>query len=135
MIRHSLLFDEFPSQRSHLAQGGDLMDGSRLVILVVDDEELVRDMVAAMIQVDRYHVLIASDGVQALDLSRRNGHIHLLISDISDVQMPGMNGVDLATRLLEQRPDIKVLLISGRPEVDIPPAFHCLAKPFTAAVL
>ena len=109
------------------------MDGSRIVILVADDEELVRNMVAAIVRGDGYHVLIASDGAEALDLARRyHGHIHLLVSD---VQMPGMNGIEFARHLLEDRPAVKVLLISGTPETDIPPPFRFLAKPFTPAVL
>ena len=109
------------------------MDGARLVILVADDEELIRNMVAVIVRSDGYQVLIASDGAEALDLSRRyNGHIHLLISDI---QMPGMTGVELATVLIQERPTIKVLLISGSPDIEIPPGFQFLRKPFTTVVI
>jgi two-component system cell cycle sensor histidine kinase/response regulator CckA len=67
------------------------MDRSRVVILVADDEELVRNLVAVIVRSDGHHVLIAIDGIEALAISRRyDGHIDLLISDIV---MPGMNAL------------------------------------------
>jgi CheY-like chemotaxis protein len=109
------------------------MDRSRVVILVADDEELVRNMIAIIVRSDGYHVLIASDGVEALDLSRRyHGHIDLLISDIL---MPGMTGIELAKVLTKERPTIKVMLVSGSTEEPIPAGCHFLAKPFTTGAM
>ena len=109
------------------------MDGSRIVILVADDEELVRNMIAVIVRSDGYHVLIASNGVEALDLSRRyRGHIDLLISDIL---MPSMTGIELAKVLTIERPTIKVMLVSGSTEGLIPAGCHFVAKPFTTVVL
>jgi len=109
------------------------MVGSKIVILVADDEDLVRNMIAAIVQSDGYHVLIASGAAEALDLSRRyNGHIDLLISDIL---MPGMNGIELAQLLSQERPKTKVLLMSGNTEQPIPRPFRFLAKPFTVEAL
>jgi CheY-like chemotaxis protein len=109
------------------------MNGSRVVILVADDEELVRNLVAVIVRSDGYHVLIASDGVEALDLSRRYaGHIDLLISDI---EMPRMTGVELANMLVRERPKIKVLLLSGYLNVEIPRGWDFLRKPFAVDAL
>jgi len=80
-------------------------------ILVVDDEadvcELARDCLVAA----GYRVLEAGDGEEALRIAE--GHtepIHLLLTD---VMMPGLSGVELAGRLTRQRPDTKVLYMSG----------------------
>lgn len=110
------------------------MDGSNVVILVADDEELVRNMIAVVVRKDGYHVLIASDGVEALDLSRRyDGRIDLLISD---VEMSRMNGVDLASRVARERPGIKVILVSANnPDLEIPQTFKFLGKPFGAKAM
>jgi len=80
-------------------------------ILVVDDEadvcELARDCLVAA----GYRVLEARDGEEALRIAE--GHtepIHLLLTDVT---MPRLNGVELAGRLTRQRPDTKVLYMSG----------------------
>jgi hypothetical protein len=80
-------------------------------VLVVDDEadvcELARDCLVAA----GYRVLEARDGEEALRIAE--GHpepIHLLLTD---VMMPRLNGVELAGRLTHQRPDMKVLYMSG----------------------
>ncbi len=81
------------------------------VILVADDEALFLNSVTMMLQRQGYIVLSASDGVEALDLSRRReGSIDLVVTDVA---MPRMNGIDLVAHLMEERPGIKVLLISG----------------------
>jgi two-component system, cell cycle sensor histidine kinase and response regulator CckA len=109
------------------------MGGSNVVILVVDDEESVRKLVAFTLQSDGYLVLIAGSGTEAVELCRRHdGHIDLLISDLL---MPGMNGVELAQVLTKERPQTRVLLISGSPEMEVPPTFQFLKKPFTIAAL
>jgi len=109
------------------------IDRSRIVFLVADDEEVVRKTVAFIVEGDGYQVLIASDGVEALDISRRyNGHIHLLISD---VRMPRLNGVDLANLVVQERPSIKLPLMCGYSDFEIPEGYRFLGKPFTPAGL
>jgi len=82
---------------------------------------------------DGYRVLVAGNGAEALELSRRDqGPIDLLVSDI---QMPGMNGIDLAEHLCKERPYTKVLIISGSPDLEVPAEFRLLRKPFTPAAL
>jgi CheY-like chemotaxis protein len=58
-----------------------------------------------------YTVLAARDGLEALTIdAEHQGHIDLLLSDVI---MPGLNGPDLAQRLLRERPRLKVLYVSG----------------------
>ena len=82
------------------------------VILVADDEALIRNLVTLLLQHDGYFVLSAADGHEGLELSRKYpGAIDLLITDM---EMPRMNGTDLCGHLMEERPGIKVLVMSGK---------------------
>jgi len=81
------------------------------VILVADDEALVRNLVTLLLQQDGHLVLSAANGHEGLELSRRYpGTIELVITD---VDMPRLNGADLCAHLLEERPGIKTLVMSG----------------------
>lgn len=106
------------------------------VVLVADDDVLVRNLINAVLTRSGYSVLMATDGQEALDMSRRySGEIHLLLSD---VVMPRMNGFKLAESIREERPGIRALLISGRTSSEILAGnalFHFLSKPFVPAQL
>ena len=81
------------------------------VILVADDEPLIRNLVTLLMQREGHFVLSAADGQEGLELSRKYaGLIDLLITDVN---MPRMNGTDLRGHLMEERPGIKVLVMSG----------------------
>jgi DNA-binding response OmpR family regulator len=81
------------------------------VIIVADNSALVRNIISMLMQQDGYFVLSASDGVEALDLSRQYpGSIDLAIMDI---EMCRLDGTDLCAHLLAERPGIKVLVTSG----------------------
>ncbi len=83
-------------------------------ILVVDDNDSVRESVTAMLQLTGYSVLAAGSGSEALKISEEHQqNIHLVVSDLA---MPSMNGWQLATQLKAARPTIKILLMSGYPE-------------------
>lgn len=108
-------------------------------ILVVDDEEPIRDLVRQHLEGMGYTVLVAENGPAALTLSRdHHGPIHLLLTD---VLMPEMTGSVLASRLGATRPETKVLYISGyTPNVavhySVPnPGTAFLPKPFTKETL
>jgi DNA-binding response OmpR family regulator len=87
------------------------------VILVVDDEVLIRNLVTLLMQQDGYFVMAAADGAEALELSREYpGSIDLVITDLN---MPRLDGSGLSARLLEERPGIRVLVMSGAEVGDI----------------
>jgi len=89
---------------------GDALHGVETV-LVVEDEDAVRSMVREALEARGYRVLVARNGVEALDLAGRYGdYIDLLISDVI---MPQMNGAELAQRLARLRPGLRVLFVSG----------------------
>jgi PAS domain S-box-containing protein len=103
-------------------------------ILVVEDEELVRHLVVRILGRLGYRVLTAAAGDEALAImATMTEPVHLLLTD---VVMPGMTGHELAQRLLEDRPELKVLYVSGYTENTIvrhgvlDPGVHFLEKPF-----
>jgi len=107
-----------------------------VVVLLADDEPLVRNLLAAVLSDAGYRVLNASDGEQALEVSRQfAGSIHLLLTDVT---MPGMNGIELSLRIARERPWIKVLMMSGvlaaEPLVR-DNSIHFLRKPFPPEAL
>ena len=88
----------------------DLPKGSE-TILIVEDDDMVRNMVLRILLRSGYRVLEARNGEDALRVSRAHkGPIPLMLTD---VVMPGMNGRELAERLQSLRPEIKVLYMSG----------------------
>jgi two-component system, cell cycle sensor histidine kinase and response regulator CckA len=89
-------------------------DVSPATILVVEDEEDVRELARDVLEMNGYAVLEALDVDDAVRLARTHpGPIDLLITD---VVMPGASGPELARRLRAHRPDLRVLCMSGYPE-------------------
>lgn len=83
-------------------------------ILVVEDRQDVLSLARDALESYGYNVLGASDGATALELAdKHDGPIHLLLTD---VVMPGMNGKELADRLVGVRPDTRILFMSGYSE-------------------
>ncbi|HXE81126.1 MAG TPA: PAS domain-containing protein [Vicinamibacterales bacterium] len=84
--------------------------GTELVLLV-EDEEQVRSLVARALQWSGYRVRAAANGREALELVREESDRVALV--VTDVVMPGMSGPEMVRRLRESRPDLRVLYISG----------------------
>lgn len=80
-------------------------------ILLVEDEELVREVVAAQLRALGYRVVEAADGPSALALLRDGGRFDLLFTDV--VMPGGINGFELAESAVAARPELPVLLTSG----------------------
>ncbi len=102
-------------------------------ILVVDDDPSVRHLIIESLrQAGDYIATGAADGMEALEALRSN--LYDLV--ISDIQMPGMNGMDLLTRIREINPSISVIMITGYPTVGLSVsamktgAVDFIAKPF-----
>ena len=111
------------------------VDRIKKTILVVDDDPNVVTLVSGLLVDSEYDVLTASTGANALHQSRNfKGEINLLVSDF---QMPGMPGVELATAITRERPQLKVLLMSGFPDgmLVLNEGWHFLPKPFVASQL
>jgi signal transduction histidine kinase len=103
-------------------------------LLLVEDQQELREALSRVLQDAGYNVVVAGDGEQALDLALEPGAEFDLV--VSDVVMPRMSGLDLAEHLAAAKPRIKVLLISGHmshPSLrdrEVPLGVALLAKPF-----
>ncbi len=85
--------------------------GGHETVLVVEDEQLVRDLVREMLSMHGYNVLVAESPQHALDVALSgDDHIDLLLAD---VVMPQMSGLELWERAAPHRPDMRVLFMSG----------------------
>jgi CheY-like chemotaxis protein len=105
-------------------------------ILLVEDEGVVRELVAEILETSGYSVLQAADGPSALELLRRHsGSVDLLVTD---VVMPGMSGPEVAQAVSAMRPGTHVLYTSGYTDSAIghhgvlEPGIAFLQKPFSA---
>jgi signal transduction histidine kinase/ActR/RegA family two-component response regulator len=127
-----------PPAEEGLVRPGEALeagDGGDETILVVEDEELVRDLTSTLLRRQGYHVLAAEGPEDALRLSE--GHpntIHLLLTDLV---MPEMNGQALARRVEARRPGLRVLFMSGYTDDEVlrtgisQASVHFLSKPFS----
>jgi DNA-binding NtrC family response regulator len=107
------------------------------VILLVEDESMVREITGQVLSHAGYRVLASASPKQALEVAdAHDGKIDLLLTD---VVMPEMNGADLATHLLSRRPDLVPVFMSGYAEHDVLKKFKATAihihKPFTIDAL
>jgi signal transduction histidine kinase/DNA-binding response OmpR family regulator len=108
-------------------------------ILLVDDEPTVRALCSRILRRCGYTVLEAADAEKALDIAA--GHPEDIPLLVTDLVMPGLNGRQLAVRLLQQRPALKVLYISGYADETvvrhglIEPGMELLQKPFNPMAL
>jgi two-component system cell cycle response regulator CpdR len=99
-------------------------------VLIVDDEPLLLEVTASMLEDLGCEVVTADSGAGALTRLKADERIEILITD---VQMPGMNGYELVERARRARPELRVIVCSGRanPEHGLP----LIRKPFTQDVL
>jgi DNA-binding response OmpR family regulator len=108
-------------------------------ILVVEDDEMIRNLVQKVLRANGYTVLVAANGGDAERVSgQHEGPIHLLMTD---VVLPGLNGREVARRVVAARAGIRVLYLSGYTDDAIvhhgvlESGVEFLQKPFTPAVL
>ena len=84
--------------------------GHRLLILVVDDEPIIADTIAKILEQQRFSALAAYDGETAIEIALLNPPQLV----VSDVMMPGMNGIELGMKIRRMFPDCSVILSSGQ---------------------
>jgi two-component system cell cycle sensor histidine kinase/response regulator CckA len=105
-------------------------------ILLVEDEDALRELTRSLLEADGYAVLEAERPDKAIEIAvRHSGPIHLLLTDMV---MPGMNGRALAAHLAPLRPEMKVVYMSGYTgftHLGLADSVPLLAKPFTRDVL
>jgi PAS domain S-box-containing protein len=98
-------------QEVHEVQPAHGPAGGNETVLLVEDEELVRDIAARALRAAGYRVQVARDASEALDAGADGaGRIDILVTDVI---MPGLNGTVLAEKLLARHPGLRVLFVSG----------------------
>jgi len=110
-------------------------------VLLVEDEPTVREVATRMLREQGYHVLVATNGEEAIQIARSHAGeaIHLLVTD---VVMPRLSGKAVADQLKVIRPEMKVLFISGYSDDALlrhgavePSSLNFLQKPFSPSLL
>jgi PAS domain S-box-containing protein len=137
IIRFPLAADEMPSQVEPIVSDRAARTG-RETVLVVEDEERVRNLASRVLSAKGYGILAAASGEEALHIvEQQNGEVGLVLTD---VVMPGMTGAELARQLARHFPDLPVVFMSGYPgEGDrydsLPEGALLIQKPFTPRLL
>jgi CheY-like chemotaxis protein len=102
---------------------------AKKTVLVVDDDPTILALTSGFLA-ENYNVLTAANGKEALQMMKDyQGELDLLLSDF---EMPGMSGIELATQLAAKRPQMKILLMSGFPggTLVLNEGWHFMPKPF-----
>jgi signal transduction histidine kinase/ActR/RegA family two-component response regulator len=106
-------------------------------VLIVEDEEAVRELAAEFMKSAGYKVLTASDGMEAVEVAKRSGPIKVLVTDIV---MPNMRGPELAKVLKASRKNLKIVYMSGylefnKADDEFLEGSYFLQKPFSRDTL
>jgi two-component system cell cycle sensor histidine kinase/response regulator CckA len=121
----------FPFAPTTVAQANVVTEESCMSqpILLVDDDPIILELVSTVLKLGGYDVVSASCGAQALSIAREDRRLDLVLSD---VVMPGINGVQLCEKLKAFRPKLKCILMSGYDMglVAFDRGAHFLQKPF-----
>jgi DNA-binding response OmpR family regulator len=103
-------------------------------ILIVDDEPLIRDMLARYLRAYNFRTVLARSGTEAVDIFRSRGHEIALV--LLDIRMPGLSGPETLSALRSLDPHVRCCFMSGDlgnyspEELRAYGALHLFAKPF-----
>jgi CheY-like chemotaxis protein len=109
---------ESPERRPQAPASPVPAKAESLRILLVDDDELIRESIAALLGIMGHTVLVAAGGQAGLDLLQAADPVDLVILDMN---MPGMNGAETLGRILARSPGQPVLMATGYSDEDIAP--------------
>ncbi len=112
-----------------------MSDENERTVLLVDDEPLILDVCSAVLRNAGFRVLCSPSGKSGLEAFR--AHKDELALVISDIVMPKLSGPDMTREMLAERPDLKVVYMSGYGAATTLPGgsegtVHLISKPFTA---
>jgi signal transduction histidine kinase/CheY-like chemotaxis protein/HAMP domain-containing protein len=119
-----ILFPAITKTRAHAKRETAMVDapvvGGTETILIVEDEEVLREMAREILQNYGYKILEASSGREAFDVwNRHTDEVDLLLTDM--VMPEGISGIQLAERLLTDRPNLKIIFTSGYTSNEVSP--------------
>jgi CheY-like chemotaxis protein len=106
------------------------MSANASIILVVEDDDIVRMLIVDVLEELDFKVVEASDAEEALKIVNDSDQaIDLMMTDMG---LPGMDGRELATEARKVRPTLPILFASGYAEnIDVPQDMHVIGKPFS----
>jgi two-component system, cell cycle sensor histidine kinase and response regulator CckA len=111
-----------------------MTDAHRKTILVVEDEELLRELLVIILEENGYDVLSARDGIEAYEMYVRNKDIIVIV--LSDLGLPRLGGWEAFRKMKEFNPSIKAILASGyfdpelKEKIIASGAKHFVQKPY-----
>ncbi|NEQ69961.1 MAG: response regulator [Symploca sp. SIO2D2] len=117
------------------SEPSDKLEEPRVTVLVVDDESIIRFSVARLLEVDGYRVVTAENAAEALKLLEEKDFEASVM--ITDINMPGMDGKELANRATYLRSNLRIVIMSGFGSAGIDEAWlrsrgaQFLSKPFS----
>jgi signal transduction histidine kinase len=123
------------AEDSHQVEAPATMPPARSMVLIVEDNDSVRDVAAAMLEEMGLDVATATSGATGLAALESNPAIALVLSDV--IMSGGMNGPELVAKARRLRPDLKILFMSGyapgsvRLIQDLPDSVELVSKPFS----
>ena len=106
-------------------------------MLVVEDDENVRELACSFLTSLGYDILEAEDGLKAMEIINADNTLSKIDLLLTDIVMPGMRGDELADRIKKMRPEIEIILTSGYTDSDIIQSgimnehYNFLPKPYT----
>ncbi|MGF6772327.1 PAS domain S-box-containing protein [Paraburkholderia sp. GAS199] len=121
------------AQRHANPQIGELAEGRGETVLVVDDDETIRQLLTELFESSGYEAIVAQDGAAGLAILKSDARVDLLVTD---VRLPGLNGRQMAEAARVGRPTLPVLFVTGYAEEAasdgfLDPGMHMLTKPFS----
>jgi len=114
-----------------------ILTKQKSTVLVVEDDENVRELACSFLTSLGYNILEAEDGLKAMEILNSNNVLTKIDLLLTDIVMPGMRGDELAERVKKLKPEIKIILTSGYTDSDIIQSgimneqFNFLPKPYT----
>ena len=108
-------------------------------ILIAEDEESLRSLVIRALALDGHDIVAVDNGAEALDVLAREGEEIALL--LTDIRMPGMDGISLALVAAREHPDLGILLMTGYADqreraAGLDALVHdTIAKPFSASMI
>ncbi len=83
-------------------------------ILVIDDEKSIRNSLKEVLEYEKHNIDLSADGEEGLELFLNNKYDIVLL----DIKMPGIDGIEVLDRIMEERADVPVIMISGHGNID-----------------
>lgn len=111
-----------------------MAQGVQKIILIVDDDEALREALRKILEDDGYGIIVAASGEQAIEILRE----HPVDLMLTDIRMPGMSGLDLLKKVREIHSTLGVIILTGYGEIESYieamhfGALEYLSKPFKA---